>query len=545
MDRLSFFVAAALALSAGTLLASVQSANAQTAYLANSNSSYDVVRDEAGQLYAVDRRSGRVIARLDDHSVHDDRWFDDERAEREHGWDRPRWQEGLTWRERRARWQRRMERAERRRLQRQRNAQTLREARREALREARREALRRHERWRDDYAAPREDWRDNWRYNAPPARWAERGWTWNDDRPRKRWPEQPIPRPRFDGEEQRRVEQAPLPPLVDEPDRQQNPGNAEEQVARLPELDGPVQRPSTIPSLNRPAYGKTRLMELQIVLDRAGFSPGVIDGRWGSNVAKALRAYRKAKGKGQTKGNTQRRALDLLKPADLKTALAQSGGAALVRYRLTAADVKGPFVQRIPLDYARKAQMTAMSYTSVAEKLAEKFHVSEALLASLNPDRAQFRAGDTITVPAVGPGVTRKVHYLVADKEEAQIFAYDRLGKLVAAYPATIGSAATPSPSGKHTVKTIAFDPQYTYDPVKNFKQGNNDKVLRIPPGPNGPVGSVWIGLSKDSYGIHGTPLPESIGKTNSNGCIRLTNWDAKELAKLVRKGVTVEFRGG
>ena len=123
-----------------------------------------------------------------------------------------------------------------------------------------------------------------------------------------------------------------------------------------------------------------------------------------------------------------------------------------------------------------------------------------------------------------------------------QVRAYDSAGRLVAAYPATIGSSDTPSPSGTVTVERIAFDPEYTYNPKINFRQGANDKILRIPPGPNGPVGSIWIALSKPTYGIHGTPEPSRIGKTNSHGCVRLTNWDADELARMVKPGVTVEF---
>nr|WP_324288528.1 L,D-transpeptidase [Hoeflea alexandrii] len=115
-------------------------------------------------------------------------------------------------------------------------------------------------------------------------------------------------------------------------------------------------------------------------------------------------------------------------------------------------------------------------------------------------------------------------------------------GKLLAAYPATIGSSDTPSPSGDVTIERVAHNPGYTYNPKINFKQGNNDKILQVPPGPNGPVGTVWIALSKPTYGIHGTPEPSAIGKTQSNGCVRLTNWDAEELAGMVTPGVTVSF---
>ena len=138
--------------------------------------------------------------------------------------------------------------------------------------------------------------------------------------------------------------------------------------------------------------------------------------------------------------------------------------------------------------------------------------------------------------------MTAPVARIVADKFQKQVRAYDEAGRLVAAYPATIGSSATPSPTGIHAVSRIALDPNYTYNPNINFKQGENDKVLTIPPGPNGPVGSVWIALDKPTYGIHGTPDPSKIGKTESNGCVRLTNWDARELAKIVKPGVPVEF---
>ena len=112
----------------------------------------------------------------------------------------------------------------------------------------------------------------------------------------------------------------------------------------------------------------------------------------------------------------------------------------------------------------------------------------------------------------------------------------------MAAYPATIGSSDTPSPSGTHTVARVVLNPDYTYNPNINFKQGDNHEILKIPPGPNGPVGIVWIALSKPTYGIHGTPDPSKIGKTESHGCVRLTNWDAQELARVVKPGVVVEF---
>jgi len=132
---------------------------------------------------------------------------------------------------------------------------------------------------------------------------------------------------------------------------------------------------------------------------------------------------------------------------------------------------------------------------------------------------------------------------LVADKVNAQLRGYDTDGKLVVAYPATIGSDELPSPSGTHVINAIAKNAAYYYDPDINFKQGSNAAKLTIPPGPNNPIGTTWIDLSEPTYGIHGTPEPSKIDKTRSHGCIRLTNWDVEELTVLVEKGVSVEFQ--
>ncbi|MBM2713459.1 L,D-transpeptidase family protein [Mesorhizobium caraganae] len=328
--------------------------------------------------------------------------------------------------------------------------------------------------------------------------------------------------------EPRPVKRQPLNEASIDPAEPAAPGD---EAALPPKTDG--GKTVVDPSLSLGA--RQDVAALQVLLDRAGASPGVIDGRFGSNVDKALAAYNQITG-------SNLRSTDAV---GIQAALAQTGGDAFANYTITPEDAAGPYVASIPEDYSQKAQLDRMAYTSVTEALAERFHMDENYLKGLNPEADFNRPGTIIKVANFGRLVATPVARIVADKDKKQVFAYDAAGKLVAAYPATIGSADTPSPTGTHTVSRVALDPNYTYNPSINFKQGQNDKILTIPPGPNGPVGSVWIALDKPTYGIHGTPDPSKIGKTESHGCVRLTNWDARELAKLVSPGVTVEFVGG
>ncbi|OXT02731.1 hypothetical protein B7H23_07575 [Notoacmeibacter marinus] len=302
----------------------------------------------------------------------------------------------------------------------------------------------------------------------------------------------------------------------------QSPGSISEPALQAPK--------STKPSL---APGKMTVAKAQILLDRVGASPGVIDGVKGQNVLYAMDSWRRLTGE----------LVDFTDESAIEKALQARGGDAFVDYTITSEDVSGPYVAAIPSDYGEKAAMPAMRYTSAREAIAERFHMDEDFLESLNPDADFGRQGEVIRVASTGTPKSGKVTRIVADKSREQVVAYDSSGRLVASYPSTIGSADTPSPSGTVKVERIAINPNYTYNPEKNFKQGDNDEILTIPPGPNGPVGTVWIALSKPSYGIHGTPEPSKIGKTSSHGCVRLTNWDAKELAKMVSPGTTVEFK--
>ena len=269
------------------------------------------------------------------------------------------------------------------------------------------------------------------------------------------------------------------------------------------------------------------------MLDRVHASPGVIDGRDGSNFRHAVEIY--AKAKGVEAGG----ALDQQVWSSLT---AESGAPVLMNYVLTAEDVKGPFYPDLPTDYAKLATLPTIGYRSASQKIGAKFHMGETLLAALNPAIDLSKAGSKILVADVRPAPIRdKVSSIVVDKEKSQVLGFNRQGKLLVAYPATIGSEELPSPSGTYKVKGVAYNPAYYYDP-KNFLQGDNKGKLKLPPGPNNPVGSVFIALTKPTYGLHGTPDPSKIDKSSSHGCVRMTNWDANELAHLVKRGVSVRF---
>ncbi len=187
------------------------------------------------------------------------------------------------------------------------------------------------------------------------------------------------------------------------------------------------------------------------------------------------------------------------------------------------------------------AEMERLAYTAPGERLAERFHMDVELFARLNGG-LDVAAGETILVARPGEPSTGPVARVEVSRSESHVRAFDDAGRLLAHYPATVGSDALPSPSGRYEVVAIVHDPNYSYDPDKNFQQGDNDEFLLIPPGPNGPVGSVWIDLSKPTYGLHGTDDPAMIGKQASHGCVRMTNWDAEALAERIEEGVPVAF---
>ena len=279
------------------------------------------------------------------------------------------------------------------------------------------------------------------------------------------------------------------------------------------------------------------MIRAQVMLDRAHFSPGVIDGRNGENVRNALTAFERARGLNPDG------ALD----AQVWVALTQGDANPAVRgYTIAAEDVRGPFVAETPDTFPEMAELETLAYRNAAEALAEKFHMDEDLLRELNPNVDFARAGQVVLVAAVGDTpLPAEIDRVEVDSDLVQVRAYAG-DRLAAVYPATVGSSAFPSPRGSMTVRAVAANPNYTYNPgVITFgRERNGDRLLTIPPGPNNPVGSTWIDLSEPTYGIHGAPEPQDVGKTASHGCVRLTNWDARELGRAVRTGASVTFTG-
>jgi len=278
----------------------------------------------------------------------------------------------------------------------------------------------------------------------------------------------------------------------------------------------------------RPTY-----LRLQVLLDRAHFSPGEIDGVPGENTRTALRVFRAVHGLRETAD---------FAPHTLRALEGKERVPTLVPYTLTEDDVRGPFLQ-IPNEMMDQANLPALGYQSAPEALGEKFHINPMLLARLNPGKDLSTPGVEIQVPNISDQPPPKASKIVVSKSKHWLEALNASGHVIAEYPVTSGSQHDPLPLGNWKVTNITPNPTFYYNPDLFWNAPESDAKAKLQPGPNNPVGVVWIGISKEHYGIHGTPEPSLIGHTESHGCVRLTNWDAAELAKIVTTGTPVLFR--
>ena len=299
------------------------------------------------------------------------------------------------------------------------------------------------------------------------------------------------------------------------------------------------------------------VLHVQVILDMLGFGPGVLNGQRNAGLTNALRGFQESRGLKVT-GEPD--------VATLRALHAYRAKRPTVTVPIDAASIAGPFVSPMPKDYAEQAKLDSMAYSSPLEKLAERFHTTPAVLVALNGEGKRLAPGETIVVPntlpssrnypadakpewratLAGLNVEAAVPHaarITVSKSAKVLRAYDAQGKLIAQYSATIGSSSDPLPIGDWRVTNVSTNPDWRMTPELLKGVSNSKPSQIIPPGPNNPVGVVWIGLSRRHYGIHGTPNPEKIGQTESNGCVRLTNWDAARVALMVDDHTPVIFR--
>ncbi|HMA21780.1 MAG TPA: L,D-transpeptidase [Gemmatimonadaceae bacterium] len=307
-------------------------------------------------------------------------------------------------------------------------------------------------------------------------------------------------------------------------------------------------KPARFP-IQIPREGPVNL-QLQILLDKAGFSPGIIDGAWGINAAKAMTFFTEPDDTKRLTGDSPPPVTTVDRATYDRLRIAARRKPLLRQYTVVRADLAGPFTT-IPEDVYKQARLDCLCYSSPLEQLSERFHVSRKLLAKLNPrvNLEALRPGVKILVPnveldgAAVPQDTAIIARVIISKKHYWTHAVDGNGKIIYHFPSTLGAGYDPSPSGDFKVTYVSRDPSFKYQPKLFAEVPDTNPEAKLPAGPNSPVGVVWISLSKQHYGIHGTSSPETIGYANSHGCVRLTNWDALRLSDLVEAGTPVQFR--
>lgn len=309
-------------------------------------------------------------------------------------------------------------------------------------------------------------------------------------------------------------------------------------IVTLPAWSAPL----TMDEVNGAAFdaktGKSQaaVLKAQVLLDRKRYSPGVIDGQFGDATRIALKAFQ---------SDNSLEPTGKLDEATFAKLTEHDSEPVLTRYTIKAADVNGPFEEKLPDRIEDMAKLKVMAFTGPRELLAERFHMDEQLLERLNPDADLKSAGTEIIVAAIETANENgKADRIEIDKSENTLRVFAKDGALLALYPATIGSSETPAPDGETKIERIARGPTWNYDPELKLvgHKDRPDEKMTVPAGPNNPVGTVWIALDRDRYGIHGTAEPEKVGKNVSSGCVRLTNWDVEELAGLARRKMPVIF---